>query len=358
MAQLMYFYQYPRHGIGRYAFQIKVYDQQRTAYIIGGNGIGGPYDWDNMVLSPNSVTSETSRRAIGALCYDAGISINMEYDSDGSGADGMIMADALKQTFGYKQAITGYNNDDNISPHQNLLNMINPNMDAGYPVILGIYGGQSGHAVIADGYGYNESTMYHHLNMGYEGYSDIWYNLPLVNAYNEVILCIYNIFVQDRGEIISGRILGPRQEPLTGALVTAYSDRGNTFEATTNEKGIYALSHVPSLTSYDLCISKPGFICKETRVHVYYSHNDHSFTGNRWGIDFRAYLTGDYDRDDDVDLFDFAMFARHWRHAEDVTQLGTATGDISDIQDGIVNYADLLSFSENWLIGTEAPAVE
>ena len=39
-----------------------------------------------------------------------------------------------------------------------------------------------GHAVVADGYGYQHTTLYHHLNMGWNGFDDAWYNLPDVNA--------------------------------------------------------------------------------------------------------------------------------------------------------------------------------
>ena len=55
-------------------------------------------------------------------------------------------------------------------PTANLHNMINPNLDASYPAILGItdaVGG--GHEIIVDGYGYNVSTLYHHLNLGWGG---------------------------------------------------------------------------------------------------------------------------------------------------------------------------------------------
>ena len=61
--------------------------------------------------------------------------------------------------------------------------MINPNLDSNNPVILGIDDSQGdGHAVVADGYGYKSSTLYHHLNMGWDGEDDVWYNLPNIDA--------------------------------------------------------------------------------------------------------------------------------------------------------------------------------
>ena len=48
--------------------------------------------------------------------------------------------------------------DDHVSTNNigaGLAGMINPNLDAGFPVILGITGPDGGHAVVADGYGYD-----------------------------------------------------------------------------------------------------------------------------------------------------------------------------------------------------------
>ncbi len=54
-----------------------------------------------------------------------------------------------------------------------------------------------GHVVLADGYGYNNSTLYHHLNMGWSGSDDVWYALPLVDAYYTYTSfsgCVYNVY--------------------------------------------------------------------------------------------------------------------------------------------------------------------
>ena len=46
-----------------------------------------------------------------------------------------------------------------------------PNLDAGYPVLFGIQGPVSAasHEIVCDGYGYDNSTLYHHLNLGWSG---------------------------------------------------------------------------------------------------------------------------------------------------------------------------------------------
>lgn len=78
---------------------------------------------------------------------------------------------------------------------------------------------------MVDGYGYNSGLMYHHLNMGWGGLDDAWYQLPNFTAgytFNAMTDCVYNIYVSGTGEIISGRITSMAGLPLEGVTVTAY----------------------------------------------------------------------------------------------------------------------------------------
>lgn len=104
MSQLIRFWEWPSSGIGVNAFSIKVDSSWQTAYTRGGNGSGSAYDWANMTLVPNSSTGSTQRAAIGALTYDAGLSVNMQYTASSSGTDTLQAATALKNTFGYSNA--------------------------------------------------------------------------------------------------------------------------------------------------------------------------------------------------------------------------------------------------------------
>ena len=97
---------------------------------------------------------------------------------------------ALKNVFKYSNSICGGDGTDNIGA--GLTTMLNPNLDAGFPCLLGIYcGSAGGHAIVADGYGYDSSTLYHHLNMGWSGVDTAWYNLPVFTAgYNLNVVAI------------------------------------------------------------------------------------------------------------------------------------------------------------------------
>jgi len=175
--------------------------------------------------------------------------------------------------------------------------MINPNLDAAFPAILGILdNANTGHEVVIDGYGYISSTLYHHLNLGWSGTADAWYNLPTINTgtYDFITVpeCVYNIFPQGTGEIISGRVLAASGAPVSGATVTAVKAEGGEYTATTNELGIYALAKIPSASTYTISASKAGYNFFPQVVTTGTSTNYAVNSGNLWGIDFVQDLPG------------------------------------------------------------------
>jgi hypothetical protein len=344
MAQLMCYHQHPKSGVGLKYYTIEIDDNPKAVYLRGGDGYGGAYKWGDMVLVPNCSITETLRRAIGALCYDAGVSVGTHYGSESSSADILEVREAFTKTFQYSNAITGYNKGQDISLQ--LSDMVNSNLDAKYPVILGL-AGSGGHAVLADGYGYNASTLYHHLNMGWSGYDDVWYNLPDVLDYNCVLACVYNIYVEGTGEIISGRVTDVAGNPIEGVTVGAQW-ASSSRSATTDSKGIYAVVKVPSSLSYIVTATKPGYQFKSQTVRTAVSRESSNMTGNKWKIDFVGMIAGDWDGNNLVDLVDFATFASAWL-SEPQDANWKPTCDISSPPDNIIDVLDLAVFAENWL---------
>jgi hypothetical protein len=104
MAQLMRFHQYPTAGVGTLWFEIEVNGVTQWQSLRGGNGAGGPYVWSAMVLQPDNGITDPQRQAIGALCFDAGVSIEMSYRSSGSSASLRDVVLRLKDTFNYSNS--------------------------------------------------------------------------------------------------------------------------------------------------------------------------------------------------------------------------------------------------------------
>ena len=142
---------------------------------------------------------------------------------------------------------------------------------------------------MADGYGYDASTriktLYHHVNMGWGGHEDIWYNLPDIGNYDTIPVCIYNIFPEGTGEIISGRVTDASGQPIWGATVRA-DLRTKRHETITNKKGIYALAKLPSAALFTVQASLSGLIFTKQSVETGTSQDREASAGNRWGINF------------------------------------------------------------------------
>jgi len=282
MSQLMRYHRHPATGIGVNNFYIWVDGNLQWWNTRGGNGSGGAYNWDSMGLVPSSGVTETQRQAIGALTYDAGLSVHMSYTSGSSGAYTEDAAAAFVNTFLYSNAVY-YSPGSNIPDNTRNL-MVNPNLHARYPILFGITR-DGGHAIVCDGYGYNSSTMYHHLNLGWAGADDAWYNLPTIDTtyynFNSVYKCIYNVYPTGSGEIIAGRVTSDGS-PLSGATVSATGG----YSTTTDANGIYALAKVTFNTAFTVTASKTGYTSSSQAVTTGRSQNTDANTGNRWPIDF------------------------------------------------------------------------
>ncbi|NQT00424.1 MAG: C10 family peptidase [Planctomycetes bacterium] len=329
MAQVMRYYEWPRDGIGKQEFniQVKYGDQWQSekAWTRGGDGNGGPYDWENMLASP-VCGDPTQCKAIGALCYDAGISVGMQYSPEGSSASTVDAPSAFINSFNYMNAIVGLNVQDSntVNIGASLMEMINPNLDAGKPVILAIKGlhnsQQSDHAVVCDGYGFDSSAIYHHLNMGGSKFPQdceaIWYQLILPDishyckwcqcaeddpncqypecweadwSYDTVLTCVYNIFPEDFGEIVSGRVLDASSRPVPGITVFAKSntDPNDLLSDETGPNGIFAFTGCQSETEYTVDVNSVDANYPILRVRTLTSINRTSNVGNVWNLELR-----------------------------------------------------------------------
>jgi len=363
MAQVMKFHEYPAEGVdSNEVFIIKVDGVNQPASLIGSDGFGGPYDWAQMMLVPDCSITTDQRKAIGAICYDAGVSVQMQYSASSSGAYMSYVDNAMVDTFSYSNAIQG-NRTDWSDIGDGLLEMINPNLDAGLPVVLGIekQGATTGHAIVCDGYGYNYLTLYHHLNMGWSGTDDAWYNLPIIQGnyanYDSVTCCIYNIFTAGTGEIISGRVTDSSGNPISQATITAIGP-GSPGSVITDANGIYAFTNLASASTYSISVSKSGYNFQSQNATTGTSTDNEYISGNKWEIDFTGTSTipADFTGDLIVDMDDFAVLAGYW-HNTDCNDSNNCGG--ADFEpDGDVDSNDLKVFTSYWLENGQTGIIE
>ena len=137
---------------------------------------GGTYQWSEMADEYSNSSSEASRLAVAKLVRDLGMSVHMSYKSGASSSMNPIMAVRFTDQFAYANAMCRYPNNENWDAERD--NTIRANLDAGLPLGVSV----PGHAIIADGYGYESGTLYVHFNMGWGGSKNYWYNPPDLTA--------------------------------------------------------------------------------------------------------------------------------------------------------------------------------
>lgn len=291
MAQAMRYWQWPVTGVGTAAYAIEYLVSTgyvaATARTLGGDGAGGPYVWSNMVLNPASGATLAQRKAIGALCADIAEAGLTTFRASGSGAWMLDMKNAATGPYGYQNGICYEpHGTNNIGP--SLLAMMNPNLDARCPVLLGVDGPTLGHCVVGDGYGYVLSTLYHHLNFGWSGAYSVWYALPEDGLITSVSACIYNLFPTNTGEIISGRISCGSNQPVASAVVVADREGGGRYCATSGVSGVYALPAIPASSGYTVQVAVAGHVFPARLASTGYSSDASPVPGNLWGVDFAS----------------------------------------------------------------------
>ena len=298
IGQIMYYHRYPTERIlpGEYLYDdIDEYGK----YFVYQNGTGGmtntttgvytefdppyggPYRWSDMVDSPDGHTeSEAARSAIGQLTRDAGFAEFSHYFVGETSGYTAAIASGLILNLHYADAVrTGFDANKFIA-----------NIDAGLPVQVGL----TGHAVVADGYGYHDGKLYIHINFGYGGSKDGWYDPTTQVQDKNVQAMVANIFPPTRGarhsSVISGRILDANGNPVANASVTA-TDLSSYAAVSTNSnaKGIYAF--ILPAGNYAL-VAESGNAIGNSGCTVLASSQKTRAEGDGWGSGVNNSMSG------------------------------------------------------------------
>ena len=137
---------------------------------------------------------ELSGELAAALVFACGTALTQIYTSEGSGTFYVDQAFEAYQRFGFADCVLF--RDPNSIMYATLIS----NLQAGYPAHLAVENpeGTVGHNVVVDGY--RESDGKFHINFGYGGPLDNWYDIPDPNFYygmTKMEGIILNIFPKD-----------------------------------------------------------------------------------------------------------------------------------------------------------------
>ena len=173
ISQIMYYWKWPEAGMGT-----------GTATFNGSPITGSlehAYDWGSMLPHTADFMSQASQQAVSQLMYDAGLAVNMTYTMEGSGAYSPMVA--MYRNFSYVPTTLRTRHRECYSSDE-WINFIKEELNNGrliYHAASSPTGGgddAAGHAFVIDGY--NESN-YLHVNWGWDGYFDGYYDMAQLN---------------------------------------------------------------------------------------------------------------------------------------------------------------------------------
>jgi hypothetical protein len=165
MAQVMYYYRYPAHGTGSHGYN------SDYGYLSANFG-ATTYNWYGM---QNDISGKYNFD-MAQLQSQLGISIDMMYSPDGSGAYMDDDANAMKNNFGYSSSTQLFYRDS--YSESAWATMLIANLDNKMPIQYAGYGASGGHAFVCDGY---QGTDYFHFNWGWSGSFNGYYYLNNLN---------------------------------------------------------------------------------------------------------------------------------------------------------------------------------
>ena len=185
MSQIMKYWNHPTTGNGSHSYVHSTYGQQSA------NFGETTYQWDIM---PNELgyQADDPAKAVALLMYHCGVSVNMNFGPDGSGAYSKDVETALRAYFGYCGAKyrekSKYDDDTWIA-------MLKADLDQSHPVY---YSGTSdsggGHAIVCDGYDAND---FFHFNLGWSGSGNDYYSIYDIAGYHNNQAAVFNIVPMD-----------------------------------------------------------------------------------------------------------------------------------------------------------------
>ena len=172
LSQILHRYQWPIHG-----------KRYHTDHDNSGNSTGYYtanfertfYDWKNMLNEYyHKHSTDIQQRACGLLQYHCGISVDMDYEYNGSTSNINRVPSALLNFWRY----VGHYETTSWSQFWPRMDQ---NMEDGIPVQLAVKADNgAGHAIVVDGYRQNNGgDKYYHLHMGWWGDCDAWYRIAL-----------------------------------------------------------------------------------------------------------------------------------------------------------------------------------
>lgn len=196
MAQVMNYWGYPAKGNGSHSYVPYNWSYEETYIYPEQSANFGEtyYNFSNMPNDLDSLSTDEEIYDIALLQWHCGISVEMMYSPEGSGAYSMDVPHAMSYYFGYNYPdmldMWYYDNAEWAEALKMELNELRPMYYSGSDD-----GGAGGHAFVCDGY---DENNFFHFNWGWSGRDDAFCAIGALNTtkyafntWNEAIINIY-----------------------------------------------------------------------------------------------------------------------------------------------------------------------
>ena len=169
LSQLLYYWQWPVTGRGSHTY---TWYNSYCGYTIPPTELSADfsdaYDWANIVDSCDQGCTTAQEEALANLCYEAGVSVNMDYGNCGSAA-----GQSPSSMINYLRYSPEIQTEDRADYDMDgWFSIIKSEIDLGRPMLYGI----NSHSIICDGYRDLGSGLYqYHMNYGWGQSNNAWY---------------------------------------------------------------------------------------------------------------------------------------------------------------------------------------
>lgn len=169
LTELLQYYEWPRKGEGSFSYTDN-YGSSNGTY--SANFAEKYYNWTEILDKYKNVAStDAQRKELGRLAFHAATSVSMDYEYNGSTSNINRIPNAAKQYFRY---IAEYKTKSANDFWQVLDDNLHDSIPAQFAIYTSLGGG---HAVVGDGIKYIGAEKYYHLNMGWWGSTNGWYQI-------------------------------------------------------------------------------------------------------------------------------------------------------------------------------------
>lgn len=231
MGQIMRYWGYPEHGTGEHSYVHGTYGT------ISANFGETTYQWAQMPNALSSTSSAEQTDAVATLLYHCGVAVDMDYGPNDSGANSLLVPQAMQDYFSYTCASYDYRQHytDEI-----WLKKVKASLDS-HPACPVYYtgndvNGKGGHAFVCDGYDANDNL---HFNWGWKGNNNNYFPISALNPgsyrFNKRNLGIFYLRPNNETVTTSYAITATSNDATYGTVsISGTSPYSNGTEVTVN----------------------------------------------------------------------------------------------------------------------------